>query len=296
MAAVAARVLALLAALGMVAGAFAVRAALDDDGGGGGGGSGGGDGEFVLVCASELGDLCDELDARTEPANRTADELIDLERDAEPELDAWLVPGPWPQMVDQVRELAGDDALFATPDAVATTRLAVVVRGGAIDDECRRDWACVADGSHNVGALGVRHAVGVMARAAALSAKVGTADYGSEAFEAEAAWLTGVTNSLDRDQFGAGTLQRFLTTPGSADGFITTAAQARSADEDDPILPEPAVTVELTLGLRAGASVPSELDDELLQNHGWETGQPPAGTASGLPSPDVLYALREYLK
>lgn len=292
----AARVLAFLAALGMVAAALAVRAALDSDSTDGP--NGGGDGS-VLVCARELGDLCAAVDADVvEPANATADRLIDLGRDDDAGLGAWLVPGPWPQMVDSVRTLNGDRALFADVGAVAWSPLVVVTRGGALDEQCAADWNCVADGAvdggHTVGAPAVTDATGVLARAAALSARVGTTDYGTEVFEEHSGWLAALTEALDRRQFQAGTLQRFLTIPGSADAFLTTRAAAEVAGAEQSARPAPVVHVPLTLGLRKGADRPDDLGEH-ADELGWSAAPTAAPLESGLPSPDVLYALREFL-
>ncbi len=286
----AARVVAFLAALAMVAGALAVRAAMDSDGGSGGSGNG----KFVLVCASELGELCDELDATKEAANATADRLIALGANEDPGLDAWLVPGPWPEMVDQVRDLDGKAPVFSHHDALASSRLVVVTRGDKIDAACAADWSCIADGSPPVGAPSVTDAVGVLARAAVLSARLESSDYGRADIEREAGWLTDVSSRLDRSQFQAGSLRRFLTTPGSADGFITTRAASTDAGVDDPKSPEPAVEVPLMLGRREGADQPDGLTDRAL-DHGWSPVETPGAVDSGLPSPDVLYALQEYL-
>jgi hypothetical protein len=285
--AVAARVLAFLAALGMVAAALAVRAAMDGGGSRGGGGAGGGG--FVLVCARELGELCDDLEATAEAANVTADRLINLGRDEDPELDAWLVPGPWPQMVDSVRDLSGQPPLFSDTETVGSSPLVVVSRGAM--EDCAPEWTCVADGGHAVGAPPISDATGVIARAAPLTARIGDTDYGRAQIEQEGGWLTGLSERLDRSKFQAGTLRRFLTTPGSADAFVTTAAAASTAGVSTTVRPSPPVEVALTLGRREGASRPDGIS-EVAQDHGWSPS-PPAD--DGLPSPDVLYALREFL-
>ena len=286
------RIVAFLTALAMVAAALAVRAARDSDGSASEGG-------LALVCARELGDLCDELDARTEAANTTADRLIGLGRDEDPELDAWLVPGPWPQMVDDVREFDGKPRIFDEPETLGWSSLVVVTRGDAIDAACAESWNCladgtIADGGHAVGAPAVADATGVLVRAAALSARVRTTEYGTEVFGDHGGWLTELTRALDRRQFQAGTLRRFLTTPGSADAFVTTRAAATAAGATDAARPAPPVEVALSLALRDGASKPAGINDLVLE-HGWSPPQTPVAVDSGLPSPDVLYALREFL-
>src|SRR6266508_5767960 len=88
----------------MVVVAVMIRARIDD--------AANTDGDARLVCATELEEACTELDdavggldVTVEPAGDTLKRLIalgDSEVD-EPGLDGWLVPGPWPQIVDIVR-------------------------------------------------------------------------------------------------------------------------------------------------------------------------------------------------
>src|SRR6185436_11836426 len=74
----------------------------------------------TVVCATELAAVCDqvrrahpELTVRTEEAGVTAAALSasGFSRDAPP-IDAWLVPRPFPAMVDENRSFAGLDPVL----------------------------------------------------------------------------------------------------------------------------------------------------------------------------------------
>src|SRR5919202_6922334 len=91
------RLLALLAAAAMVAGSVAIRSRLDRN-------EEDRTNPVRVVCASELGRVCDSV-GRTgarvtvEAATTTAERLGTSSGD-DPGLDGWLVPAPWPQIVD----------------------------------------------------------------------------------------------------------------------------------------------------------------------------------------------------
>src|SRR5688572_25642181 len=98
-------VLALLVAVGLVAGAVYLRGQLDR-------------GEDInpltpteppiVVCASEFADVCadlgEDVEVVIEDAEVTADRLV--ASDSEP-IDGWLVAAPWPQIVDEARARSG---------------------------------------------------------------------------------------------------------------------------------------------------------------------------------------------
>src|SRR5688500_4022476 len=106
--------MACIGAVLMVVGAHAYRGHIDLPGLGAGGRVGDDGDSQTLVCAVELGDLCDRLgeDVVTEPAMETAERLIALPRGGDAELGTWLVPGAWPTMVDDIRRLTGLPPIF----------------------------------------------------------------------------------------------------------------------------------------------------------------------------------------
>ena len=146
------RVLAVLGAVLMVAVALLVRSAIDsgDDGGSGGGD----DATPQLLCAEELAQVCQTLaddglaDVTIEPVGTTVDRLGEV--DADLDADAWLTLDPFPQQVNDRRQLATGNPLFADPLASGfSTGLALVAqddRGAALEADCAAvGWACVGD-------------------------------------------------------------------------------------------------------------------------------------------------------
>ena len=63
-----------------------------------------------------------------EPAGKTLERLATLEPGADAGMDGWLVAGPWPDMVNIQRRVAGASALFApNPPVLAASPLVAVV-------------------------------------------------------------------------------------------------------------------------------------------------------------------------
>ncbi len=143
----------------MVVVALWVRGRIDD---GGGGNGSSGDGVLRVRCATELAEVCnqvgaelDDVEFSTASAGATAAELARLPdaRREESGFDAWLVPEPWPEIVDVRRGVNGLEPVFETPtDPIARSPLALVVRtdrrpvleataecGGAVT------WRCVGE-------------------------------------------------------------------------------------------------------------------------------------------------------
>jgi hypothetical protein len=124
------------------------------EGNGGGGGSG-----VRLLCATELEAACTDLadhsdvSVTVEPAGATARSLVALPDGQRPDFDAWLVPSPWPQMVDVQRtsERPAKQPLFAKPsDPIARSPLVLVARADRAPvlqatPECNAkiDWKCI---------------------------------------------------------------------------------------------------------------------------------------------------------
>jgi hypothetical protein len=149
------RVLAVVAAVLMITGAVLIRSRLDAD-------ESAAELEAskaTVVCASELAAVCDqvrrehpELTITVEEASATADRLsqASFSRDATP-IDAWLVPEPFPAMVDENRSFAGLDPLFdeASP-VLARSPLTLTVWNDRLEklrSACGGDptWACIGD-------------------------------------------------------------------------------------------------------------------------------------------------------
>src|SRR5205823_1712987 len=88
------------------------------------GGSGDGS-KLRLVCAPELGPVCDELggsdvEVTVQDPGATADTL---EKAATTDIDGWLTPGPWPELVEAARQSRGLPPLFKTGSPLARSRV-----------------------------------------------------------------------------------------------------------------------------------------------------------------------------
>jgi len=145
------RLLALLAAVAMVVASLVIRSRLDRN-----------QGELAhparLTCATELEATCntireaagaDRLVLTVEAAGTTADRLAGATGD--PGLDGWLVPDPWPDMVDIRRRTKALEPLFATGrQPLGRSPLALVVwkeRGAVLAAKCGTPigWKCLGD-------------------------------------------------------------------------------------------------------------------------------------------------------
>src|SRR5205807_533197 len=119
------RLLALLAAAAMVAGAVLARDRIRS--------SGGETSRPRLTCATELATVCTALEDRAivtvEPAGTTAQRLAGVAAGADPGLDGWLALQPWPALVDNARSRAAAPTLFASsaPAPVARSPLTVAI-------------------------------------------------------------------------------------------------------------------------------------------------------------------------
>lgn len=306
-----ARFLALLAAVGMIVGAFVYRYGVP----GGGDGSDGGDGDGgsvaagKLVCAAELGDaVCAALgaDVVVEPAGATADRLIAVRSAAEAEIAGWLAPGPWPAMVDDARARSSKPTLFAkSGEGLATAPLVAVVRKSQAPATCTADvtWRCLGDAAQpttfRIGADAPGTSTGLFIRAAAVSGFFGNTDWATNDLDEQPdarSWLDNLNQRLAQAPgFGAGSLESFRLQRGSAAVYLSggAAANSQAGNVDfDVRIPTPAVTIAVayTPAARGGRDVDTERLAEPLRSAGWKV-QSNAKT-QGLPSPGVLLALR----
>lgn len=278
------RLLALLTAVAMVVGSLALRARLDD--GGGGGGSGGEGGGARLVCSTELKAACEALakeagadlgDVVVEPAGVTFDRLVSGTGD--PGLDGWLVPAPWPQLVDERRKTAGNEPLFAPPaKPLARSPVVIVVwpeRAEKLRQACggQLGWRCLGDnapkqwaaigGEPAWGPVKPAHAdpsseaAGLTVIGAAASAFFGRTDFGRfDLDEAEfRGWFTGFERSAKRPSAPLDSMLRTNRAQIDAVGAIEAEAGPavdRAANKPSVLYPEPVVTADVVLGVRPG--------------------------------------------
>lgn len=320
------RVLALLAAIGLIVGALAIRNRIDDDNGGAGGDGGG---DLRLTCTPELETVCERLPDEAggitvtiEEAGVTADRLLDANR---AEIDGWLTPGPWPQMVREVRASQGKPRLITNvSERLARSPVVLVAwrdRAAALVPRCpdrQVEVPCVGAAAgkpwRDVGGSEIWGEVKTAIPAPPTSAT------GLAVLGAATAQLFGTTDvsstDLERDDFAAmvealrranrtTTVERMLAAgPGDVDVVAALEVTARplvsaSARRTEVQLayPEPVISADVVLGTAGSRArrlvelLSGQPTQELFEAMGWRTSDRPP--VSGLPSPGLLFALRQ---
>lgn len=255
------RLVALVAAVAMVAGAFALRSALDggdDDGDGSGGGGTSAEGARV-VCVTELGPVCeavaerDGLEVEVAPYRETLDLLASAPEGGDVGFDAWVAPAPLTGMVADDRARRGLPEVLDDPgEPVARSPLVIVAwddRVEALADTCEGTpgWSClgeVADapwaevgGEAAWGRVKPGHddpgtsAVGLLVAAQAAGERLDRADFASNDFVEPGFrdWFTQLERTvaaLDQPS-GGGPLTRMIGLgPAAYDAVGTTEAEA----------------------------------------------------------------------
>jgi hypothetical protein len=315
-------VLAFVAAVAMVVGALAIRSSMDDGGDTGANRSG----ALELVCATELRQACELIDATqdgvnvtVEAATITADRLKSIDRD-KAEIDGWLAPGPWGELVNASRG-PGTGELFAPSDA-ALARSPFVL---AVWKDKRAQLACadpvdlgclgdaVITRGFRLGAAADDQAEGVLGDAALGAGHIKNPNFATNDLgETDLAdWLTGVdagVDSVGRNPGGRSFAEMLAFGPAVADGFLSTEAAvgpqlARAAKRNllDLIQVAPVATADVQFapslgerGRRLAEIVRSDRVRDALRSTGWRvTGDArPLPKDDGLPSAGVLQALR----
>lgn len=303
-----ARLLALVAAVAMVAGAMVVRDRID----GGDAGDGGGRGRALrLVCSTELASTCESLAARTgglqtevEPAGTTA---ARLSSDTATDVDGWLVPMPWPEIVRSARQRGGLAETVRPGPVLARSPVVLAVwpdRQEALRRHCpggQIGWRCVGDaagqpwpavgGQAGWGMVKPGHGdptldgsglvvLGGAATGFFASARFTRADIEENEFRA---WLTRLERAVLTFRPSAGTPLRDMLVKGPAafDVVGTTEAEARpllatAARSVLPVLlyPAPMATADVVL-----ASLPGDGARRLANTIGSAAAQKALGAA-----------------
>lgn len=308
----AARILALLAAVAMVAGALVLRGAMDDD-------------EertsttLRLVCSTELAAVCDavaadgdtRVEATVEAAADTAARLTAVGPGADAGLDGWLVAGPWPTIVDEARERAAADPLLDDGAVLARSPIVLAVRpdraevlgrhceGGTVGWKClgqqasepwsslpngRPEWGPVKPGLPSVStaaglAVLAAASVGYFGAPVASSAELDDGSYQD--------WLRKLLDAVPTRPSSA--LQTLLQRPSAFDAVGALEAEAapavaRTAANPKPALlyPDPVATADVVLGTTDGRAaellrevVAGPVGKRALATTGWRVpGQP----------------------
>lgn len=150
---IARRAVALFVAIAIVGLALVVRDRFvdgDDDGARG-------DGPLRLVCATEMGQACrglaDEegIETVVEPAGVTAARMTAAADAEELDVDGWLAPAPWAEIVRADRARAAAPPVLDAPSApVARTPLVIAAwrqRAAVLEQHCggTPEWSCLAE-------------------------------------------------------------------------------------------------------------------------------------------------------
>ncbi|HUP84259.1 MAG TPA: hypothetical protein VM143_01205 [Acidimicrobiales bacterium] len=302
-----ARILAFVAAVAMVFGAVVYRYGMPGGPGGAPDDSGGGTQTALVVCAAELGAVCDAVPAAVvEPAVDTADRLIAARNAGDAGVAGWLAPGPWPAMVDDARTRTSRARLFASKGTgLAAAPIVAVARRGQLPAACTAEvtWKCLGDAaaqtSYGIGGDRPDTSGGLLLRAAALSGFFGNAEWATNDLEDNADAQTWIANLDARlaaaPGFGAPSLDDFLVKPGTVKVFVTVGAAAAGIGGNvsfEVRTPTPAATVAVsyTASARGGRQIDLEPVDTALRAAGWKVQR--NAQTEGLPSPGVLLALQ----
>lgn len=295
------RVLALVGAVAMVAGALVVRSRIDDGGDDGGGGGG----QVTIACVRELRPACEaiaadaDVEVRIEDYATTAEGLLATADDDPPGadgIDAWLAPAPIAAGVNEQRAFAGHEPVLGEPsEPLARSPLVVVgwtARLAPLREHCGGEltWGCIGEsadvpwaelgGSAGWGALKPGHARpdtaadGLLVMSQATADRLGTTDYASNDFVDPAfrAWFERLEQTIAGLQSGGSTpLERMLSQGVAAYDLVgTTEAQAvpavrRSRDRDrlEVLRLGPDATADIVLSPVLGADGAERAEREL---------------------------------
>ena len=317
------RLLAFAAAVAMVVGALAIRNRMDED-------EVSRSTALRLLCAPELIDVCgvvantDEAEVilTTEAVGATVDRLRNA---PEANFDAWLTPGPFPQMVQELRR--SQSQLRPLFDRVSP-RLAqspVVIVGwkdrlAALSTKCEVGWKCVGSaagqpwssvggpatwGSVTTSLTDPTHsAAGLVTLGAATAGYFGRSGLSTEDLDGDDAFGTWISQ-LGRNNAGvdisamlaAGpSLVAFVAGLEQALKPVVDAASSDRRNQVSVIYPSPVASAEVVLGIaddRRGGRLLELLRDDAARKAFTDEGWRPPGTGpSGLPSPGLLSVLR----
>jgi hypothetical protein len=293
------RLVAFVVAAAMVSGSLYVRSRLDDDGDDGAASTE--PATARVVCSTELGAACRAVGGRVEDAGVTAARLVGTD---DPDIDAWIVPAPWPELVDIRRERDGLRRVFAAGTVVATTRLAVVSWNDALQCGTDVSWRCITeattrglrpgfpDPSRDGAGLLVLGHVAVSLRG---STDLSTIDFEDPTFDDAFVQLVRAVPDYVPDPLarmlvqGRSAYDVVGVTDAAARGVLDTAARE---DEVRVQYPAPMAIVGAEVTARRGVRVPPALRADAttaLVAAGWQRGGRPAG----VPDAGFLDALVE---
>lgn len=322
-----ARLLAVIVAIALVAGAFALRGALSSDDDEltstdveidmptGAGPTDPDASSFRLACDEDLAPVCEELGL--DPVRTST--VLDAAAEDDLPYDAWLTLDGMGGVLDSTRLEVGLGRITSDPLEVASSTLALLALddppGGCPDDVV--EWTCLMDPPEPFG-IGIAvpsgdTSLGTLAIAAAARSLQDGTGFGRGAYEGTLDADT-VIELLDDSpsQAGRTTAQQTsaMFNPGIADASVTfdglarlRAGTPRGGNRGMRVLAlSPEVTIGVVLvglgddgeaAVRAlGPAVTGQTVQDALTEAGWAGGAKPT---SGLPEADVIYGVREEL-
>jgi hypothetical protein len=261
-----------------------------------------------VTCATEIAVACDAIgttaSVTTESPASTAARLVRLDQ---PDIDAWVTAGPWPQLVDDARARAGRARLFTryeTPIARSPIVAAVFPdRQKVLAARCvPESWKCIGEvakaqtwkavgGDERWGPvkLGIDSPTdtgyGLSALGAATASFFGRPDVSSTDLDDDAFrdWLASLAHAVIRPT--PSLAQMVATGPAVLDADATVEADANriistSARDPKPVVVylAPVTTVDVTLGIASGdagtrgAALVRRTGVAALAGAGWRTG------------------------
>lgn len=289
------RLLAFVVAAAMVAGSLYVRSRIDADDDRGRATSA--PSALRIVCATELQAACHELGGKVEDAGVTADALVGA---AAPTFDVWIVPDPWPALVDIRRRQAQQDPLFGDAVTVATTPLGLATWKGDVDCPAPVTWRCVGEKGARAGhADPARDGIGLLMLGSAVASFFGRADLSTADLDAPAfdAWFAaleqrGTVNddALDLMFSSRGALFDAVGVTGvDVHAVVDDAADRQRVEVSYPApMATAGAVVAATRGVEIDPRVRATAADALVAA-GWTRG----GRAAGIPDAGFLDALLE---
>jgi hypothetical protein len=319
------RPVAVLIAVALVAIAVVVRNRMDS------GGSGSAGGKLRLVCTRELESLCDQLgsDVKVDIEDPGTTEAALEKATGDLGLDGWLTPGPWPQIVEGARSIAGAQPLLAMGAPLGATRVDLAVwpdRLAVLLNSCvnhELSWKCFGDavGKGNWTALGgpqawgpisigfpdpPNDATGLAALGAATAGFFGKSDLSSTDLDNPGfqSWLRKLVQANAdhpklEDVLVRGPAEAAAVATLDAIGQPLIASSARTP-KPSLTYPAPVASADVVLGTvisDRGRSLAQLVDSrlpELLRKAGWGPALPLDKT--GLPPAGLLDALRDAWK
>lgn len=316
---------AIVLAAALIGGALLVRRALDDDDDSGGGGSG--SGPTTVVCIPELESACRQLAADDDGVQLTIEDAgATYERvvaDPASAPDAWVTLHPWPGMASRAATLGGGDEPFPTTVAVARGPFAAVgrtARWNVLAAHCGEvTWRCVGEvagqpwtsigGEQAWGVIKPSHADAALSASGLLSFAVIVSDYwGSTDFtgtdlqndDAFLSWLNRLEAAVPTYGDAANTPLDILLAQPRIDIVQTTAAEVdekAGTQREDLVTGGPTEPVaEVVVAGRDAEAVGRRLLSLGTALAPWtyeSDSEPNTPTGTGLPSADVMIALRD---